>query len=95
MGNEGLSSNALGAIFFVLVAMIAMTIITAVYFHSVKFIGQNEMVLELVEKHDINPMIIRCMNASWSSRDIFDICSILAKDPKISAADLKEVLSNQ
>lgn len=94
MTDEGLSSNALGAIFFVLVAMIAMTTITAVYFHSVKFIGQNEMVLELVEKHDINPMIIRCMNASWSSRDVFDICSILAKDPNIAKIDLEKVLSN-
>ncbi len=94
MNRADLSGNGLAAIAFSLIAMVVLTLITSIYFYNVNRIGKGELVLELVEKYDINPMIIKCMHGTWETVPTFQICSILAKNAKISEAELRKALNN-
>lgn len=67
----------------------------AVLYYNLQTPSFNEMVIELVEKYDINPMVLQCMDENWQVVANFEICRVAAQNPRMSDDEMNKILDGE
>ena len=93
-----MKDNTLAAIGWFCCTSIAICAIAGIVYYNLEQPSpqeiQAEAVLELVREHGMNPMVFECMDRNWNMVSDYEICKIVAQNPKITKEDLERRLAD-
>ena len=73
-------------------AIMVVSFFGSILYYNLEKPSYNEMVMELVEKYDINPIVLACMDENWQIVSNFEICRVAAQNPKMSEDEMNQIL---
>ena len=85
-----MEDNTLYSIIWTCIASICLSLVGAVLYYNLEKPSLNELVIQLVNEHNMNPMIGECIDRQWNTVDVFEICQIVAGNPYITKEEIKE-----
>ena len=74
------------------ITIIAVSFFGSVLYYNLEKPSFNEMVVELVEEYDINPIVLECMNKDWGRVSNFEICRLAVQNPKMSEEEMNQLI---
>jgi len=90
--------NTVNAIAWVCCMIFGICVVAGVTYYNVEQPSSREIkaqtVLELVRDHGMNPMVFECMDRNWHMVSDYEICKIVAQNPKITKEELERSLAD-
>ena len=69
-----MDDNQFYSVIWVCVAVVAVTIVSAVVYYNVVKPSENEVLMMVIDKYDLNPVVYECMTRDWAQLHEFEIC---------------------
>lgn len=87
-------NNTVAAIGWICCMILGVCVVAGVAYYNLEKPSYNEVVLELVDRHNLNPMVFECMKRNWNLVSDYEICKIIAQDPRSTKEGLENRLAD-
>ena len=90
--------NTVNAIAWVSCMIFGVCLVAGITYYNIEQPSPQEIkaeaVLELVREHGMNPMVFECMDRNWNMVSDYEICKIVAQNPRITEENLENRLAD-